>query len=110
MSQQTNDPKQATLVFFVPGIMGSTLWLRENRPPGRAINEEVWSESLAKNTDLLATHPTRIAMSRNIEPGVVIRQIYPSVSLGPLGAISLSPQEVYGPILDYCTSPDGLGL
>ena len=90
--------------------MGSTLWLRENRPRGGSINEEVWSESLAKNTDLLAVHPTRIAMWRNIEPGVVIRQIYPSVSLGPLGAISLSPQDVYSPLLNYCTSPDGLGL
>jgi len=91
---------ETPLVFFVPGIMGSTLRFRGEGEFGQLIDEEVWGSNLWKNIDLLAANPTRLA-SQNVEPGEVLKEI----RIGRWGRIN-----VYRELLNYCTDSEGLCL
>jgi hypothetical protein len=91
--------KQSMLVFFVPGIMGSTLRLRSPGRFGEPLDEEVWGTNISSNIDLIASHPERLA-SPYLKPGAVIDYMK---GWGP-------PKDVYGTLLEFCTARTGLAL
>lgn len=89
-----------SLVFFVPGVMGSTLRFKGEGEYGQLIDEEIWGSNLWKNIDLLAANPARLA-SPQAEPGEVLKELRTG---------RWFRFNVYRELLKYCTADDGLCL
>jgi pimeloyl-ACP methyl ester carboxylesterase len=87
-------------LVFVPGMMGSELRLRGCANNGIARDEVVWGEDFGKVWRTLARSP-EVLGSRELVATSVIRTIR---------FAGFKTREVYGPLLDFCTSPSGLGL
>lgn len=89
-----------SLVFFVPGIMGSTLRFKGEGEYGQLIDEEIWGSNLWGNIDLLASNPARLA-STQVEPGEVLSELRTGRWVR---------FKVYRELLNYCTASEGLSL
>lgn len=89
-----------SLVFFLPGIMGSTLRFRGVGEFGQSVDEEIWGSNLKSNIDLLATNPTKMA-SDNVEAGEILKEI--NIGWG-------RKTYIYKELFDFCTAQNGLSL
>jgi pimeloyl-ACP methyl ester carboxylesterase len=92
------DP-QKSLVFFVPGIMGSVLRYRGLDRYGHATEGILWGTEGAQNLKNLAMHPEMMRA-----PAYAHRVI--SFVQTP----SLEQSDVYGGLMRFCSSADGLGM
>lgn len=90
---------QDTLVFFIPGILGSILNYRGPDEFGVFVDEEVWGSNLLDNLDILANNPNRL-LSDQIEPVEVLSEV------SFLGI----KKDIYGSLLHFCIDKNGLGL
>jgi hypothetical protein len=100
--------KPSTLVFFVPGIMGSSLYEKEcstsiipadktKIPPKRG--DEIWGKDAGYNLGSLLKRPNLFDPD-NIVPGKVIPYI--NVNL----KIELKKIKVCDPLIDFCENKD----
>jgi hypothetical protein len=96
--------KSSTLVFFVPGIMGSSLHLKEDPAdiiPRTAVHGgEIWGKDAGYNLGSLLKRPNLFDPD-NIVPGEVI----PYVDFFKLKTI-----KVYDPLMNFCKNKDQLAL
>ncbi len=95
--------KSSTLVFFVPGIMGSSLYLKED--PADIIKRtaerggEIWGKDAGYNLGSLLKRPNLFDPD-NIVPGKVI----------PYIDFLKFKIKIYDPLMNFCKSKDQLGL
>ena len=100
--------KSSMLTFFVPGIIGSSLHLKEDPTdiiPRTAIHGgEIWGKDAVYNLGSLLKRPN-LFNPDNIVPGEVI----PYISLSKFN-IELKRIKVYDPLMNFCNNEDRLGL
>jgi pimeloyl-ACP methyl ester carboxylesterase len=84
--------KSPILVVFVPGILGSSLHLKQTK-------EEIWSENTFITLRSLRKHPEKLN-ANDTYAGEVIR------SMNFLNTVET--QEVYAPLMDFCRNNLGL--
>jgi pimeloyl-ACP methyl ester carboxylesterase len=84
--------KSPILVVFVPGIMGSSLYLKKAK-------QEVWGENIGITIHSLRKHPEKLN-ANDTYAGEVIR------SMNFLNTVEI--QEVYAPLIDFCRNNLGL--
>ena len=87
-------------LIFVTGIMGSELRFKGHGSNGIARDELVWGEELSQVLWTLARCP-EVLTSRELVATSVIR----AIRLG-----RFKTRQIYGPLLDFCTSRSGLEL
>ncbi|NTV45974.1 MAG: hypothetical protein HGB11_05535, partial [Chlorobiales bacterium] len=94
-----SDQESSTLVFFVPGIMGSTLRRSGIGEHGQPIDDEIWSTDIWRNRTILATNVG--ALASRAEPGEVIHFL----------SFGIVKYPIYGTLIEFCTNHErGLGL
>jgi len=108
-----------TLVFFIPGIMGSTLRLKKHGKSEDSY-EEIWGSDIHTNLHTLTRRSGKLK-SPDVIAGDVITEIKVRIGLNkvisdnfllkPLGLYHIDRKvNIYGKLLEFCTSPDGLAL
>ncbi|MDJ0582806.1 hypothetical protein [Crocosphaera sp.] len=103
------------LVFFVPGIMGSSLFLNRKTAFGTSQTEQIWGNDFQENVRLFHLHPEYLnpINPHDIQAGEVIR--YFNNIRFPQRLLSLIPVPVnrvivYQSLMDFCTQETGLNL
>jgi hypothetical protein len=104
--------KPPILVFFVPGVMGSSLFLQKNTF-GRINQEEIWGKNFGVNISLFHGFPNKLnPIDRNdIQAGEVISS-FTNIRL-PQRFINkikfpVKDVEVYGTLMQFCRNNIGL--
>ena len=87
-------------VVFVPGIMGSELRLQGRGSNGIVSDQFVWGEDFVEVLWNLARCPEVLG-----SPDLVATSVIREVRLG-----RFKVREIYGPLLEFCTSTKGLQL
>ncbi len=103
------------LVFFVPGIMGSSLFLTRNTAFGTTQTQEIWGGDFQANIRLFHQHPEYLNPidTNDIQAGEVIpyfeniRLTQPIISRL---TIPINRVIVYQSLIDFCTKKTGLNL
>ncbi|GBF80823.1 lipase/acyltransferase domain-containing protein [Aphanothece sacrum] len=101
----TSSPAESsTLVFFVPGIMGSSLIIRQN--PSSDHDKEIWGEDLLCNIRTLREKPGLLAIQEN-KPVDAVKVIE------RFNNFTADWANIYGSLFDFLITPTGekgLGL
>jgi hypothetical protein len=97
-----DDAKPDRAVFFLPGIMGSTLRFQGDTIYGEPSDEVVWDSDVWKTAQVIRTAPSKLrADSSKVKAEKVIQQ---------LKRPFLPSKDIYGKFIKFCTSTDGLAL
>lgn len=106
----TSSTDSSRLVFFVPGIMGSSLFLDRKTAFGTTQTEQIWGKDFQENVRLFHLHPQYLnpINPNDIKAGVVI-PYFENIRLIQL-PLPVNPVIVYQSLMDFCTQEKGLNL
>jgi hypothetical protein len=96
-----DDAKPDRAVFFLPGIMGSTLRFQGDTTYGEPADEVVWDSDVWKTAQVIRTAPSKLRDPNKVRAEKVIQE---------LKRPFLPSKDIYGKFIKFCTSKDGLGL